>query len=166
MAFIVEDSNTISFAEFADVQKTDQRLFDSNESLTDDTVEDALIRTTTRILDNIRNTEWWQSLYTQNTGSVNRLDIPKPNPDKIIDRRDDFTDLCVYWALSDYILPSIADFGDNESNERQKMGYYKNRADALFMELVNSGDWYDFDGNDTVQTDEKRRGNLRLKRVR
>jgi hypothetical protein len=32
--------------------------------------------------------------------------------------------------------------------------------------LVNAGDWYDFDNDGTVQTDEKRRGNLRLKRIR
>ena len=167
MAFIVESSNTISFAEFSDVTAKDVRLFDSNESLTDDSVEDALIRCTSRILDNIRTTEWWQNLYTQHTtGSVNRIDIPRPDADKIIDRQDDFTDLCVYWALADYILPSIADFGDAESNERQKMGYYRNRADRLFQELVNSGDWYDLDNDGIVQTDEKRRGNLHLKRVR
>lgn len=166
MAFIVESSNTISFAEFSDVSSTDVRLFDSNESLTDDSVEDALIRCTSRILDNIRNTEWWQGLYGSHTDSVNRIDIPKPDPDRIIDRKEDFTDLCVYWALSDYILPSIADFGEADSNERQKMGYYRNRADRLFLELVNSGDWYDFDNDGTVQTDEKRRGNAALKRIR
>ena len=166
MGFIVESSNTISFAEFSDVQSIDRRLFDSNESLTDDVVEDLLIRCTTRILDNIRNSEWWQNLYVQHSGSVNRLDIPRPDADRIIERKDDFTDLCVYWALADYILPSIADFGEAESNERQKMGYYRNRADVLFQELVNAGDWYDFDNDSTVQTDEKRRGNLRLVRVR
>lgn len=166
MAFIVENNITISFAEFTDVFKTDVRLFDSNESLTDDTVEASLIRCTSRILDNIRNTDWWQGLYSQHTGSVNRIDIPNPDPDRIKSRLNDFTDLCVYWALSDYILPSIADFGDVDSNERQKMGYYKNRADELFLELVNAGDWYDFDNDGSVQTDEKRQGNLTLKRVR
>lgn len=166
MAFIVEDSNTISFAEYADVFRIEPRLFDSHESLTDETVEDACIRATTRILDSIRHTEWWQGLYTKHTGSVNRKDIPKPNPDRILERKEDFTDLAVYWALSDYILPGIADFGEAENNEREKMGYYRNRADRLFQELVNTGDWYDFDGDDTVQTDEKEYGNLRLKRVR
>lgn len=166
MAFIVEDSNTISFAEYSDVAATDPRLFDSHDSLTDDTVETALIRATARILDNIKNTEWWQNLYVTHTGSVSRKDIPKPDPDKIADRTADFTDLCVYWALSDYILPGIADFGDDDSNERQKMGYYRNRADRLFQELINSGDWYDFDGDATIQTDEKEFGNYRLRRIR
>ena len=166
MAFIVENSNIISFAEYTDVLNTDVRLFDSNESLTDDTVEASLIRSTARILDNIRNTDWWQGLYGQHTGSVSHIDIPNPDPDRIKSRTSDFTDLCVYWALSDYILPSIADFGDVDSNERQKMGYYRNRADELFLELINAGDWYDFDNDGSVQTDEKRQGNLTLKRIR
>lgn len=166
MAFVVEDSNTVSFAEFTDVSSRDQRLLDSNESLTLDFVEDALERTTNRILENIKATEWWQRNYGVHNGSVNRLDIPPPDADKIKGRQADFTDLCVYRALADYILPAVADFGDPENAERQKMGYYENRATQLFLELVNSGDWYDFDGDGTVQTDEKSRGYMSLKRVR
>lgn len=166
MAFIIDSSVVTSFAEYSDVVTKDQIIFDNNEGLTDDYVEDALIRATDRILLQIKNTEWWQSLYTQQTGSVNRLDIPAPVGAKIIARKDDFTDLCIYKALSDYILPAVADFGDENNAERQKMGYYKNRETELFMELIQSGDWYDFDGDDTIQTDEKQRGYISLKRVR
>ena len=166
MAFIVENSNTISFAEFTDVTSRDQRLFDNNESLTLDFVEDALERTTSRLLENIKTTEWWQRSYGVHNGSVNRLDIPAPDADKILGRHSDFTDLCVYRALADYILPAVADFGDPENAERQKVGYYENRATQLYLELVNSGDWYDFDNDGTVQTDEKSRGHIALKRVR
>ena len=166
MAFIVENSNTISFAEFTDVTSRDQRLFDNNESLTLDFVEDALERTTSRLLENIKTTDWWQRSYGVHNGSVNRLDIPAPDADKIKDRQDDFTDLCVYRALADYILPAVADFGDPDSAERAKMGYYEQRATQLFLELVNAGDWYDFDNDGTVQTDEKSRAYMTLKRVR
>lgn len=166
MAFITESGVVTSFAEYADVVAKDQIIFDNNEGLTDDYIEDALIRATDRILLQIKNTEWWQSLYTSQTGSVNRLDIPAPQGVKIIARTEDFTDLCIYKALSDYILPSVADFGDENNAERQKMGYYKNRETELFMELIQSGDWYDFDGDDTIQTDEKQRGYISLKRVR
>ena len=166
MAFIIENSEVISFAEYSDVTSKDRILFDNNEGLNDEYVEDALIRATERILLGIKSTDWWQSLYLKHNGSVNRLDIPSPEGNKIIARKNDFTDLCVYRALADYILPSVADFGDDNNAERQKMGFYANRATELFMELVNSGDWYDFDGDDTVQTDEKRRGNVTLKRVR
>lgn len=166
MAFIIESSVVTSFAEYSDVVTKDQIIFDNNEGLSDDYIEDALIRATNRILLQIKNTEWWQSLYTRQTGSVNRLDIPAPEGVKIIARQNDFTDLCIYKALSDYILPSVADFGDENNAERQKMGYYKNRETELFMELIQSGDWYDFDGDDTIQTDEKQRGYIALKRVR
>ena len=166
MAFITDSGVVISFAEHSDVVSKDRILFDNNEGLSDDFVEDALIRATSRILLQIKSTDWWQNLYTKQTGSVNRLDIPAPVGVKIIDRTSDFTDLCIYKALSDYILPSVADFGDENNAERQKMGYYKNRETELFMELIQSGDWYDFDGDDTIQTDEKQRGYIALKRVR
>ena len=55
MPFIIENSNIISFAEYDDVYKRDQRLFDSNEGLSDDAVEDALIRATERILTKLRS---------------------------------------------------------------------------------------------------------------
>lgn len=166
MAFIVESTNVISFAEYQDVLDQDSRLFESNESLTDDIVEDALIRTTQVILSRIKTTDWWQGLYSTHNSGVHRLDIPNPNPNRIQARQDDFTDLCVFTALAERILPSIADFGDEDSAERRKMGYYENRATELYMELIRAGDWYDFDGDDTVQTDEKRTGNIRLMRVR
>jgi hypothetical protein len=166
MAFIIENNEVISFAEYSDVTSKDKILFDNNEGLDDEYVEDALIRATERILLSIKSTEWWQSLYVKHNGSVNALDIPTPQGSKIKARTNDFTDLCVYRALADYILPSVADFGDENNAERQKMGFYGNRATELFMELVNSGDWYDFDGDDIVQTDEKRRGNVTLKRIR
>lgn len=166
MAFIVENNEVISFAEYSDVTSKDQILFDNNEGLNDEYVEDALIRATERILLAIKNTDWWQNLYIKHTGSVNRLDIPSPVGSKIKSRQNDFTDLCVYRALADYILPSVADFGDENNAERQKMGYYGNRATELFLELIRSGDWYDFDGDNIIQTDEKARGNIALKRIR
>lgn len=166
MSFIIENNEVISFAEYSDVASKDQILFDNNEGLDDEYVEDALIRATERILIQIKTTDWWQNLYTKHTGSVNRLDIPSPAGSKIIARQNDFTDLCVYSALADYILPSVADFGDDNNAERQKMGYYANRRTELFMELIRAGDWYDFDNDGTVQTDEKARGNVTLKRIR
>jgi hypothetical protein len=72
----------------------------------------------------------------------------------------------VYVALSEFILPSIADFGNEDNAERQKMGYYKQKADELFGELVTAGDWYDFDDDGTIQSDEKSPGQYNLKRVR
>jgi hypothetical protein len=167
MAFISSGQTVLSFAEYQDVVDRDQRIFEANEGLTIDVVEDQLIRTTERILTEFRASDWWRDYYISNaSGSVSRVDIPALDATKIVDRKSDFTDLCVYKALSEYILPNIADFGNEDSAERQKMEYYTSRASRLFTELVIAGDWYDFDDDGTVQSTEKLRGVSNLRRVR
>lgn len=168
MAFIIENNTVISFAEYQDVVDRDQRLFQANEGLTDDVVEPLLIRATERILTKLRASDWWRSYYLNKSGSsiVTVADIPALNPNKIKARTADFTDLCVYWALMDYILPNIADFGNENDEERQKMGYYSNKAEKLYAELITAGDWYDFDGNNTIVSSEKTPGVYNLKRIR
>lgn len=169
MAFVTENDTVVSFAEFQDVVDKDQRLFEANEGLSDDVVDAQLVRATERILTKLRQTDWWRSYYMRRDSSTvynTVADIPAVNVDKIIGRQNDFTDLCVYTALAEFILPSIADFGNEDNAERQKMGYYTNKADNLFGELISAGDWYDFDGDDTVQSDEKSPGAYNLRRVR
>jgi len=168
MAFIIENSTVVSFAEYQDVVDRDQRLFQANEGLTDDVVEPLLLRATERILTKLRASDWWRSYYLNKSGSsiVTVADIPALNPNKIKARTADFTDLCVYWALNEYILPTIADFGNENDEERQKMGYYSNKAEKLYAELVTAGDWYDFDGNNTIVSNEKTPGVYNLKRIR
>jgi len=169
MAFIIENSTVVSFAEYTDVQQRDQRLFDSNEGLTDDVVEDALERATQRILSKLSTSDWWRSYYVKRDSSIEYktvADIPSVDVDKIKARQADFTELCVYTALADYILPQVANFGDDTDSERAKMGYYSNRAESLYSELITAGDWYDFDGDDTIETTEKSPGHYTLRRVR
>jgi hypothetical protein len=169
MAFITVSSNVISFADYDDVVARDQRLFDSNEGLTDDLIEDLLIRATERILAKIRSSSWWKSYYiTRDNATVYNTvaDIPVVNPNKIKGRLNDFTDVCVYTALSELVLPMIADFGNENNAERQKMGYYTGKAESLLTELITAGDWYDFDGDNTVESTEKSPGQVNLKRVR
>jgi hypothetical protein len=169
MPFVTDNNTVISFAEFQDVVNKDNRLFDANEGLSDDVVENQLIRATERILTKLRSSAWWQSYYVnRNTGTVlNTLaDIPALDPNRIIGRLNDFTDLCVFTALADYILPSVADFGNEDNAERAKMGYYSQKADVLFGELISMGDWYDFDDSGTIASNEKSPGQYNLKRVR
>lgn len=168
MAFIIEDNAVISFAEYSDVIARDQRLFDSNEGLTDDVVEDALIRATQRITSRISTSGWWRTYYQQRSaGDYNSVaDIPSVDTNKIKSRITDFTELCVYTAMAEYILPQVADFGDETDSERAKMGYYQNRAESLFGELIIAGDWYDFDDDGTIESSEKDPGTYNLRRIR
>lgn len=169
MAFIEEANNIVSFAEFQDVVNKDQRLFEANEGLSDDIVEQQLVRATERILAKIRSSAWWRSYYVKRDNSIayqTVADIPAVNPNRIIARQNDFTDLCVFTAMAEFILPSIADFGNENNAERQKMGYYTQKADTLFGELISAGDWYDFDDSGTITSNEKEPGAYNLKRVR
>lgn len=169
MAFIIENSTVTSFADFQDVVNKDQRLFEANEGLSDDLVELQLVRATERILDKFRSSAWWQSYYVNrntNTTYQTVADIPALNPDQIRSRLNDFTDLCVYTALGEFILPSIADFGKEDNAERVKMGYYVQKAEGLFAELISAGDWYDFNDDSTISSVEKQPGQYNLKRVR
>lgn len=169
MAFIIESTGVVSFAEYEDVLAQDQRLFDSNEGLTDTVIEEACIKATNRILARISATSWWRNYYMKRDTSSNYVtlaDIPEVNPDFVVGRKDQFTELCVCTALSEYILPGYADFGDENSSERAKMGYYQNRAESLFEELIIVGDWYDFNEDSTVSSDEKDPGYINLRRVR
>jgi hypothetical protein len=169
MAFIIVSSTVTSFAEYGDVYNRDERLFDSNEGLTDDVVETLLTRATERILTKLRASDWWKDYYLNRGTSITYLtrgDIPPLDPNKIKARQNDFTDLCVYTALGEFILPKVADFGNEESAERKKMGYYTNKAESLFNELITAGDWYDFDADGSVESREKDPGKYNLKRVR
>lgn len=168
MAFIIENDTVTSFAEYQDVVDRDQRLFSANEGLTDDVVEPLLIRATERILTKLRASEWWRSYYLSRSGSsINTVaDIPALDPNKIKERLNDFTDLCVYFALNEYILPTIADFGNDDDEERKKMGYYAGKAESLYGELITAGDWYDFDNDNVISSNEKSPGQINLKRVR
>lgn len=168
MAFLQNGSQTLSFAEYSDVEAADQRLFETNEGLTSDVVEDALIRSTARILTLLRATDWWKSYYVRRSNDVfaTVADIPGIDIANIKDRYDDFTDLCVYYALYNYLLPKIADFSTEDNAERQKIGYYQQKFDSLFGELITAGDWYDFDASGTIASNEKSPGYVNLKRVR
>ena len=169
MAFLTSGSTVISFAEYSDVLDRDQRLFEANEGLTEDVVEALLIRSTERILSLLRATDWWVSYFITRNDTVEIrtvADVPALNPNYILARQNDFTDLCVDYALYYYILPKIANFGTEDNAERAKIGYYQIKYDSMFAELITAGDWYDFGGSGVVTSDEKSPGVSNLKRVR
>jgi hypothetical protein len=177
MAFINPgQTGVIAFAEYSDVQDADQRIWESNEGIADETmVEDLTVKATNRILQLIRMTAWWKRYYlaegseAQRTATQTRngyVDAPLPDPNLIIGRQADFTDLCVYFTLYEYLLPKIADFSSQDNAEVQKIGVYRTKFDKLFMELIEDGTWYDFDASGTVTKNEKMPVKLNLVRVR
>ena len=161
MAFIVSSGNVISFAEYEDVLAIDQRLFEANEGFTDVIVEDALEKATTRILNKIKASDWWRSYYVRQSGTDQTIftstliSVPAPNANKIIGRQDEFQDMCVYFTLAEYLYPKVADFGNTASAERQKIGFFDEKFREMYTDLLEAGDWYDFDGADTIASAEK-----------
>ena len=167
MAFITDGGgNVISFAEYTDLVQKDQRLFEANEiqipeesGFADVTefLEDILEKSTARILTKIKASTWWQA-YLQYVGvTVNSLaGLPDVNANNIKSRQQDFTDMCVYYAFYSYILPLVADFSEEAtSSEVQKIQYYRNKFNDRFEEVIRLADWYDYDGDGTVEDSEK-----------
>lgn len=176
MAFInVGGNNVTSFAEYEDVTSTDSRLFEANEGINDaDLVEDLTTKATARILQLIRSTSWWRRYYLTLASDTQRLatntlstpDVPLPNANLILARQVDFTDLCVYYTLYEYLLPKVADFSNQDNAEVQKIGVYRTKFDKLLDELIEDGTWYDFNASGTVTTDEKLPTRINLVRTR
>lgn len=163
MAFIMSGTSVLSFAEYDDVTAIDQRVFEANEGLTDVIIEDILTRSTQRIVSILSASDWWRAYYIrQSAGTYDPLlytsgliSVPSLNPDRIKARLADFTDLCVYHALANYILPKIADFSREDNAERVKIGFFNEKFRSMFQELLDDGSWYDFSGNGTISNTEK-----------
>lgn len=174
MAFIIVNKIVKSFAEYQDVLNIDQRVFEANEGLTDDVVEDILVRSTERILNQIAVSEWWRNYYLRMTAGTydpliytsGLLAIPAPDPNKIADRKNDFKDLCVWFALSQYIYPKIADFSNQDNAERVKIGFMNEKYRAMFEELIDDGSWYDWSGDGTISHLEKMPQRSNVVRIR
>jgi Ca2+-binding EF-hand superfamily protein len=52
-------------------------------------------------------------------------------------------------------LPKIADFGNPESPEVQKISFYEVKFNEMFTELTSMWDWYDKNADGTIETGEK-----------
>jgi hypothetical protein len=63
--------------------------------------------------------------------------------------------MCAFYVLKEFLLPKVADFGDPESPDVQKIQYYENKFNDYFTELMSDFIYYDADGDGTVQDGEK-----------
>ena len=156
-------TSVLSFAEYEDVTAIDQRVFEANEGLTSLIIEDILMRSTQRIISILSASDWWRAYYIrQSAGTYDPLlytsgliSVPSLNADRIKARSADFSDLCVYHALANYILPKIADFSNEDNAERVKIGFFNEKFRSMYQELLDDGSWYDFSGNGTISNTEK-----------
>jgi hypothetical protein len=168
MAFNYNSTTFVSFAVYADVTARDQRFFEANEGLDSTTVNALLAQASQRILTQIRNTQWYRegAFALDPTLNNDLRSLPAVNPDYIEAREQEFKDLNVYFAMYEYLLPRVADFGNENSAEVVKIAHYKDGYDKLFKEVIESGDWYDFSGNGTITTNERRPSTVNLIRIR
>lgn len=170
MAFLLNGAgDVISFAEYTDVVQKDQRIFEENNlvipaesgfNTVTDFVENTLELGTQRILLKIKASTWWQAYnnYVGNTiSNLNSLPNVNPtlvDPGNLQGRQQQFTDLCVYYTMKEYILPLISEF-ELENADMNKILYYEGKFNELFNELISLADWYDYDNSGTVDADEK-----------
>ena len=179
MAFITNISgDVISFADAQDVRNIDQRVFEGNEIRFDDAgtgattldeyLDDLCERSTTRILQRLKASTWWQSYNAYVNNPISDLaNLPDVDPNRVKGRQAAFTDMTVYYCLKEYLLPKVADFaGGLDNPEVQKITYYENKFNDLFNELTSLADWYDFDDSGTVDADEKAISYFRTRRTR
>lgn len=176
MAFILISGSVVSYAEYTDILQNDQRLFEANElkvpaesgfANIQDFVEELLKRSTDRINTKIKASAWWKG-YLAYTGTAvsNPALLPNFDPNRILSRKQSFTDMCVAYSLKEMILPLIADFGNPESPEVQKIKFYDTKFNDLFNELLDLADWYDANDDGTVEDNEKAYSFNRVRRSR
>ena len=162
MAFVTNASgNVIAFSDSFDVRDIEQRVFEANEinfldasspafASLDDYIDNLCEKSMARILLKFKASSWWRSYTGESPGNLSDLD-----PNKIKARQQDFTDMAVYYVLKEYICPKAADFGIEESAEVAKISYYSGKFEDMFQELIAVADWYDKDGDGTVEDSEK-----------
>jgi hypothetical protein len=179
MAFVTDGAgNVTSYAEYTDVLQKDQRLLEANvikvpaeSGFVDvtDFIEDMLTKSTDRINTKFKASSWYQGYLNYTGQSVsNPALMPDFNPNYILSRQQEFTDLAVFYCMYYYLLPLIADFSDedNGSAEVQKIKYYEDKFQGLFNELIALADWYDADGDGTIENSEKVWTNQTVRRSR
>ena len=166
MAFQRDGSNNvIAFAEAEDIFNLDQRLFEANEisfadagtgALTQDEYFDILCqRATDRITTRMQASPEW-SVYTsaKNLTDDNSI-LPPVNKNLILGNLQDWTDMSVSYVFKEYLLPKVADFGNPESSEVNKINFYETKFNELFSEKLAVINWYDADADSNItSTDE------------
>ena len=112
MAFITVDGSVTSYCDASDIRDKDQRIFDSNEirfadapntpTTLDEYLEDLAVKATDRINQKIRaSAKWRQYLGHSGAGIDDFNNIPAINPNRIVSRQADFSDMTAYYTLKE-----------------------------------------------------------------
>ena len=120
MAFIISGGAVVTYAEALDVKDKDQRLFEGNEidftnvpdspGSLNNYIEDLTIKATARINEKIRQSARWREyLGFAGAGYDSINNLPQFKGINIKSRQSDFTDMCCYYTLKEYLLPKVAD---------------------------------------------------------
>ena len=131
-----------------------------------------IIRSTEKKKSKLKASTWWQSYNAYVGTPISNLNaLPNVNPNRIdpgnvLGRQQQFTDACVFYCISQYLAPLFAEFGNEESTEVSKITYYDAKFNDIFTELLAVADWYDADGDGTIQSDEKLTTFVRTRRSR
>ena len=166
MAFNIVSGNFVSFAVYSEVAARDQRFFEANEGFTELQVNDLLAQASQRILSKLKATDWWSEYQFRRDAALSNdlRQLPDVNPLRIKGREQDWKDLNIYFAMTEYLLPRAADWS-NEA-DTAKIAFYKDQFMALFKELIEDGRWYDYDADGTVELNERQPSRVNLVRVR
>ena len=126
MAFLTVNNSVLSFAEYSDVVNTDQRVFESNEIDWENApgspanlaeyIEDLCIKATNRIIEKIRVSDKWHSVC-----HIIRLTLNMWHcliPTRILRRQSDFTDMCSYYVLKEYLLGQRWQTGATQNHQK------------------------------------------------
>jgi len=165
MAFQRDASdNVLAFAEAEDIYNLDQRLFESNEisfansgtaATTLSEYFDILCqRATDRIVTRMQASPQWAS-YTSAQNLTSTSILPPVNKNLILGNLQDWTDMCSSYVFKESLLPKVADFGNPESSEVNKINFYETKFNELFSEKLAVINWYDANADDSITSSDE-----------
>jgi len=160
MAFQRDGSNNVlAFAEAEDIRNLDQRLFEANEisfansgtaATTIDEYLDILCqRATDRIVTKMQASPEW-SAYASSKSISSTSILPAVNKNLIIGNLQDWVDLTSSYVMKEMLLPKVADFGNPESSEVNKINFYETKFNELFNEKLSVIVWYDVNADASI----------------
>ena len=158
-------SNVLAFAEAEDIFNLDQRLFESNEisfaksgtaATTQSEYFDILCqRATDRIVTRMQASPQWANYTSAQSLNTAASILPPVNKNLILGNLQDWTDMCSSYVMKEMLLPKVADFGNPESSEVNKINFYETKFNELFNEKLSVIVWYDANADASITSSDE-----------